>query len=82
MWHYVTTSTTRDVGKMRGSNLVTQKHVFMLTNTVGTGMMVRLIPLLQAWSSDQVYVFGNSTGAQPQRSMPAAQFVFNHSRLV
>lgn len=58
-------------------DLITKQHVFLLTNTVGTPTIVRLLPLLQVWARDTVLVFGNFTGAKPQRSFPAAQFVFN-----
>lgn len=57
--------------------LVKKKNVFILTNSVGTPTMVRILPFLHAWSKDNVFLFGNFTGAQPQRSMPYAPYVFN-----
>jgi branched-chain amino acid transport system substrate-binding protein len=58
-------------------DLVKKRNVLLLANTVGTPTIVKIIPFLQAWAKDNVYLFGNFTGAQPQRSMPHAPYVFN-----
>jgi branched-chain amino acid transport system substrate-binding protein len=58
-------------------NLVQKQNVFMLINSIGTPTIVKIIPFLHAWSKDNVLLFGNFTGAQPQRTMPYAPYVFN-----
>ena len=58
-------------------DLITKRNVFVLTGTVGTPTIMRILPLLRVWSKDDVMIFGNFTGAKPQRSMPAAPYVFN-----
>jgi branched-chain amino acid transport system substrate-binding protein len=58
-------------------DLISKSKAFVLANTVGTPTFVRIAPFLQHWAKDDIVVFGNFGGAQPQRTMPFAKYVFN-----
>ena len=56
--------------------LVKQK-VFALFGYVGTPTLVKALPALQKFADQNVFLFSNFTGAQPQRQPPFSRFVFN-----
>jgi ABC-type branched-subunit amino acid transport system substrate-binding protein len=57
--------------------LVEQDEVFLLFGYVGTPTVTRVLPLLQRYKEESIYLFFPFTGAQPQREAPYDQFVFN-----
>ena len=57
--------------------LVEQEDVFCLSNYVGTPTLVRALPMLKAFSGDDLVLVGNLTGAQTQREAPYLEQVYN-----
>lgn len=57
--------------------LVEQENVFCLSNYVGTPTLVRALPMIKAFSSDDLVLVGNLTGAQTQREAPYMEQVYN-----
>lgn len=58
-------------------SLVEDDNVFLLFNYVGTPTVTRILPLLQRYESDSIYLLFPFTGAQPQREAPYDEYVFN-----
>jgi ABC-type branched-subunit amino acid transport system substrate-binding protein len=59
-------------------NLVKKEKVFALFGYVGTPTLVRSLPAIRKLHRDEgVFLFGNFTGAQPQRAEPYLGYVFN-----
>ena len=54
-----------------------QKKVLALFNYVGTPTVTRVLPLLNLYKSDSVFLFFPFSGAQPQREAPYEYRVFN-----
>ncbi len=57
--------------------LVEQEGVFCLSNYVGTPTLVRALPMIKAFSGDDLVLVGNLTGAQAQREAPYVDQIFN-----
>ena len=57
--------------------LVEQEGVFCLSNYVGTPTLVRALPMIKAFSGDELVLVGNLTGAQTQREAPYVDQMFN-----
>tara|TARA_R110000868_G_scaffold117600_17_gene312684 strand:+ start:31123 stop:32349 length:1227 start_codon:yes stop_codon:yes gene_type:complete len=59
-------------------NLVKKDKVFALFGYVGTPTMVRALPAVRKLNRDEdIFLFGNFTGAQPQRGEPYKDYIFN-----
>jgi branched-chain amino acid transport system substrate-binding protein len=58
-------------------DLIQNKNVFALFGYVGTPTIVEALPAIQKFSKDDVFLFSNFTGAQPQRELPHSSYVFN-----
>jgi branched-chain amino acid transport system substrate-binding protein len=55
-----------------------RKDIFALFGYVGTPTIVKALPVIQKFNQDeQLFLFSNFTGAQPQREMPHNEYVFN-----
>ncbi len=57
--------------------LITKDRVFALFGYVGTPTIVKALPAIQKFSEQDIFLFSNFTGAQPQREPPHARYVFN-----
>jgi len=57
--------------------LLEKDKVFALFDSVGTPTIVELLPALKRFESAGAFLFGNFTGAQPQREPPYDKIVFN-----
>jgi len=57
--------------------LVNQHKVFALYGYVGTPTIVKALPAIQKFSHQDLFLFSNFTGAQPQREAPHNKYVFN-----
>lgn len=58
-------------------NLIKKEKVFNLFGYVGTPTIVKALPAIQKFSEENVVLFSNFTGAQPQREKPHNKNVFN-----
>tara|TARA_R110000868_G_scaffold161466_1_gene391872 strand:- start:5172 stop:6374 length:1203 start_codon:yes stop_codon:yes gene_type:complete len=59
-------------------DLIKKDKVFALFGYVGTPTIVRALPAIRKLNEDEgVFLFGNFTGAQPQREDPYDDYVFN-----
>ena len=58
-------------------NFLTQEKVFGLFGYVGTPTLVKALPAVLRFKDDGYFLFGNFTGAQPQREKPYEEVVFN-----
>jgi len=55
-----------------------EMNIFSLFGYVGTPTIVKALPVIQKFNQDeQLFLFSNFTGAQPQREMPHSGYVFN-----
>lgn len=59
------------------ANLVEEKKVFALFGYVGTPTIVKALPLIQTYRQEEIFLFSNFTGAQPQREPPYLDLVYN-----
>jgi len=57
--------------------LVEKDKVFALFDSVGTPTIVELLPVLKRFEGSGAFLFGNFSGAQPQREAPYDKIVFN-----
>jgi ABC-type branched-subunit amino acid transport system substrate-binding protein len=57
--------------------LIKKDRAFLLFGYVGTPTTTRVLPLLQRYKDQSVYLFCPFTGAEPMRSGPYAHHVFN-----
>jgi ABC-type branched-subunit amino acid transport system substrate-binding protein len=57
--------------------LIEKDDVFLLFNYVGTPTVTRALPLLKSHSDQSMFLFFPFTGAEPQRTPPYRDFVFN-----
>jgi branched-chain amino acid transport system substrate-binding protein len=57
--------------------LLEKDKVFALFDSVGTPTIVELLPALKRFESAGAFLFGNFSGAQPQREPPYDKIVFN-----
>jgi len=57
--------------------LTLKEKVFGLFGYVGTPTIVDALPAIQKFSEQDMFLFSNLTGAQPQREMPHVPNVFN-----
>jgi len=57
--------------------LLERDKVFALFDSVGTPTIVELLPVLKRFEGQGAFLFGNFTGAQPQREPPYDKIVFN-----
>jgi ABC-type branched-subunit amino acid transport system substrate-binding protein len=57
--------------------LLEKDKVFALFDSVGTPTIVELLPVLKRFEGAGAVLFGNFTGAQPQREPPYDKIVFN-----
>lgn len=57
--------------------LITKDQVFALFGYVGTPTIVKALPAIQKFSQQDVFLFSNFTGAQPQREPPHTRYVYN-----
>lgn len=55
-----------------------RKDIFALFGYVGTPTIVKALPVIQKFNQDEnLFLFSNFTGAQPQRELPHNEYVFN-----
>jgi ABC-type branched-subunit amino acid transport system substrate-binding protein len=57
--------------------LLEKDKVFALFDSVGTPTIVEMLPVLKRYEGAGAFLFGNFTGAQPQREPPYDKIVFN-----
>ncbi len=57
--------------------LIRKDKVFALFGYVGTPTIVKALPVVQRFSNENLFLFSNFTGAQPQREPPHKNNVFN-----
>src|SRR5260370_8437952 len=57
--------------------LLEKDKVFALFDSVGPPTIVELLPALKRFESSGAFLFGNFSGAQPQREAPYDKIVFN-----
>ncbi len=57
--------------------LVRDDRVFALMGYIGTPTVTRVLPVLQLYREDQLFLFFPFTGAQPQRQAPYLEYVYN-----
>jgi ABC-type branched-subunit amino acid transport system substrate-binding protein len=57
--------------------LIQEDKAFLLFGYVGTPTVTRVLPLLKRFESESIYLFCPFTGAQPMRTGPYREFVFN-----
>ncbi len=57
--------------------LLEKDKVFALFDSVGTPTIVELLPALKRFEGSGAFLFGNFSGAQPQREAPYDKIVFN-----
>jgi branched-chain amino acid transport system substrate-binding protein len=59
-------------------DLITKDKVFALFGYVGTPTLVKSLPAIAKFHrQEDIYLFSNFTGAQPQREPPSDKYVFN-----
>ncbi len=57
--------------------LIEEDRVLALLGYIGTPTVTRVLPILNLYQKDQVYLFFPFTGAEPQRRKPYDGFVYN-----
>jgi len=57
--------------------LLDEDKIFLLMNYVGTPTVTRVLPILKIFETRDIFLFFPFTGAEPQRTQPYMDYVFN-----